>query len=113
TTVNCSATVARQIVRRSEDFAETVEGVDGVVALTHGSGCGMSSSGEGFDLLRRTLAGYARHPNIGGLVVVGLGCEVNTLGSLEASLGLHASIPVQTFNIQDVGGTIGAIDHGV
>ena len=113
TTVNCSATVARQIVRRSEDFAESVEGVDGVVALTHGSGCGMSSSGEGFDLLRRTLTGYARHPNIGGLVVVGLGCEVNTLGSLEASLGVHASVPVQTFNIQDVGGTIGAIDHGV
>lgn len=113
TTVNCSATVARQIVRRSEDFVEALDGVDGVVALTHGSGCGMSNSGEGFELLRRTLTGYARHPNIGGLVVVGLGCEVNTLDSLEAGLGVQAGVPVEAFNIQDVGGTVAAIDHGV
>jgi altronate hydrolase len=113
TTVNCSATVARQIVRRTEDFVQAVDGVDGVVALTHGSGCGMSDSGEGFDLLRRTLTGYARHPNIGGLVIVGLGCEVNTVGSLEAELGVAASVPVQSYTIQDVGGTVAAIEHGV
>jgi altronate hydrolase len=113
TTVNCSATVARQIARRSEDFVQALDGVDGVVALTHGSGCGMSSSGEGFDLLRRTLTGYARHPNIGGLVVVGLGCEVNAVDSLEAELGVAAGVPVQSFTIQDVGGTVAAIDHGV
>ena len=113
TTVNCSATVARQIARRSEDFVQALDGVDGVVALTHGSGCGMSNSGEGFDLLRRTLTGYARHPNIGGLVVVGLGCEVNAVDSLEAELGVVAGVPVQSFTIQDVGGTVAAIDHGV
>jgi altronate hydrolase len=113
TTVNCSATVARQIARRSEDFVQALDGVDGVVALTHGSGCGMSNSGEGFDLLRRTLTGYARHPNIGGLVVVGLGCEVNAVDSLEAELGVAAGVPVQSFTIQDVGGTVAAIDHGV
>jgi altronate hydrolase len=113
TTVNCSATVARQIVRRSEDFVESVDGVDGVVALTHGSGCGMSDSGAGFDMLRRTLTGYARHPNIGGLVVVGLGCEVNTVGSLVTELGVVTGIPVESYTIQDVGGTVAAIDHGV
>jgi altronate hydrolase len=113
TTVNCSATVARQIVRRSEDFVETIDGVDGVVALTHTSGCGMSNSGEGFDLLRRTLAGYSGHPNIGGLIVVGLGCEVNTVSSLVAQLGVAAHVPVESYTIQDVGGTVAAIDHGV
>ena len=51
--------------------------VDGVVALTHGSGCGLAGSGEGFELLRRTLTGYARHPNFAALLVLGLGCEVN------------------------------------
>jgi altronate hydrolase len=113
TTVNCSATVARQIARRTEDAAEAVDGVDGVVALTHGTGCGMTDRGEGWDLLRRTLAGYARHPNIGGLVVVGLGCEVNAVSSLMADLGVGAHVPVESYTIQDVGGTRAAIDHGV
>ena len=86
TTVNCSATVAKLVVRRTEDEIAALhpDGVDGVVALTHGSGCGMADSGPGWDVLRRTLTGYARHPNIGGIVVVGLGCEVNDLSSLVA-----------------------------
>jgi altronate hydrolase len=113
TTVNCSATVARQIARRTEDAAETVDGVDGVVALTHGTGCGMTDHGEGWELLRRTLAGYARHPNIGGLVVVGLGCEVNAVSSLMGDLGVRADVPVESYTIQDVGGTAAAIDHGI
>jgi altronate hydrolase len=113
TTVNCSATVARQIARRTEDAAADVDGVDGVVALTHGTGCGMTDRGEGWDLLRRTLAGYARHPNIGGLVVVGLGCEVNVIGSLVADLGIRADVPIESYTIQDAGGTAAAIDHGV
>ena len=121
TTVNCSATVARQIVRRTEDAvaAEHDGAVDGVVALTHGTGCGMASQGEGWDLLRRTLRGYARHPNIGGLVVVGLGCEVNDLRSLTADLeaevhaDLHPGLPVEAFTIQDAGGTAAAVARGV
>jgi altronate dehydratase len=71
TTINCSATVARKVARITEDEADGVEGVDGDVALTHGTGCVMAARGEGWELLRRTLAGYARNPNIGGLVVVG------------------------------------------
>lgn len=94
TTVNCSATVARKVARLTEDDAEGVEGVDGVVALTHGTGCGMAAQGEGWDLLRRTLAGYARNPNIGGLVVIGLGCEVNTVTGLMADLGVAEHVPV-------------------
>jgi altronate hydrolase len=113
TTVNCSATVARQIARRTESVAETVDGVDGVVALTHGSGCGMSDRGEGWDLLRRTLTGYARHPNIGGVVVVGLGCEVNEVRSLVGDLGVAEHVPVESYTIQDAGGTAAAIDRGV
>jgi altronate hydrolase len=114
TTVNCSATVARQVVRRTEDEIAALvgDGVDGVVALTHGTGCGMASSGEGWDLLRRTLAGYARHPNIGALVVLGLGCEVNAVSSLMDDLGLAEHVPVESFTIQDAGGTAAAVAHG-
>ena len=115
TTVNCSATVAKQIVRRTEDeIAEMhAEGVDGVVALTHGTGCGMANSGPGWDVLRRTLTGYARHPNIGGLVVVGLGCEINVMGSLVDEMDLPEWLPLSSFTIQDVGGTAAAVKEGV
>ena len=114
TTVNCSATVARQVVRRTEDEVAALyaEGVDGVVALTHGTGCGMASRGAGWDVLQRTLQGYARHPNIGALVVLGLGCEVNAVSGLMADLGLDGEIPVESFTIQDAGGTAAAIAQG-
>ncbi|EHR61141.1 UxaA family hydrolase [Saccharomonospora cyanea] len=112
TTVNCSATVARQIVRRTEDEVAELDGVDGVVALTHGTGCGMAADGDGWRLLRRTLSGYARHPNIGALVVVGLGCEVNAVDSLMAELGVAGHVPVESYTIQDAGGTVEAISRG-
>ena len=114
TTVNCSATVARQVVRRTEDEVAALhgEGVDGVVALTHGTGCGMANKGEGWDVFQRTLRGYARHPNIGALVVLGLGCEVNAVSDLMDTLGTAATLPVESFTIQDAGGTAAAIAQG-
>ena len=110
TSVNCAATVARQVARRFEDV--DLPGVDGVVALTHGSGCGMADHGPGWEILRRTLSGYARHPNIGGVVVVGLGCEVNELSGLVKELGVDDHVPVESFSIQDVGGTAAAVAEG-
>ncbi|SHN48096.1 UxaA family hydrolase [Cryptosporangium aurantiacum] len=111
TTVNCSATVAKLVARRTEDHVGALhaDGVDGVVALTHGSGCGMADSGPGWDVLRRTLTGYARHPNVGGVVVVGLGCEVNALSSLVEEI----DVPVASYTIQDAGGTAAAVTEGV
>lgn len=115
TTVNCAATVAKQIARRTEipleDFAD--RGVDGIITLAHGTGCGMASSGEGFDILRRTLTGYAEHPNVGALVVIGLGCEVNAMTSLVDQLNLREDVPLASFTIQESGGTTAAIDRGV
>ena len=113
TTVNCSATVARKVARMTEDECADADGVDGVVALTHGTGCGMASRGEGWDVLQRTLAGYARHPNIGGLVVVGLGCEVNAVAGVMADLGVAEHVPVASYTIQELGGTRAAVDAGV
>jgi altronate hydrolase len=111
TTVNCSATVAQHIARHF-DLVDLPEGVDGVVALTHGSGCGLEAKGPAWETLRRTLVGYATHPNIGGLVVVGLGCEVLTLAQFLADLGV-TDIPTVAYTIQDVGGTKAAVRHGV
>jgi altronate hydrolase len=114
-TVNCSATVARAIaetVSRSgvlDDFPN----IDGIVALTHGSGCGMNSTGEGMDVLRRTIAGYATHPNIAGALLVGLGCETNGLGALITARRLEEGDRLAAMNIQDTGGTRLCVEAGV
>jgi altronate hydrolase len=108
TSVNCSATVARMVAAQFSEGSELLAGypnVDGVVALTHGSGCGMAGAGEGFELLSRTLSGYARHPNFAALLVIGLGCEVNQVRALTEGFDLAQSTPLLPMTIQDMGGT--------
>jgi altronate hydrolase len=64
-------------------------------------------------LLRRTLAGYARHANFAGVLVVGLGCEANQISSLFGAENLQEGPLLRTFSIQDTGGTAKTIAHGV
>jgi altronate hydrolase len=113
-TVNCSATVCRGI---AEHFGRAAlaefPNVDGVVALTHGSGCGMDSNGESMTVLRRTLAGYARHANFAGVLVVGLGCESNQISALFGAEHLQEGPLLRSFTIQDTGGTTRTIAKGV
>jgi altronate hydrolase len=118
TSVNCSATVARAIADhfRRDINPQSLEGypnVDGVVALTHGGGCAMDSDGEPLRVLRRTLGGYARHANFGALMVVGLGCETNQISGLMEQEGLQESHRLQTFSIQDTGGTRKTVARGI
>jgi len=121
TSVNCSATVARFVAdafRRDPMTGHNpladYPNVDGVVALTHRTGCGMDSSGEGIALLRRTIAGFARHPNFSHVFMLGLGCESNQLDELvdrERLLRTRAIVPI--LNIQTAGGTRKAVERGV
>ena len=115
TSVNCSAQAARRIAAAfsAPGALDGFPNVDGVVALTHGTGCGMAGSGEGFELLRRTLTGYAHHPNFGALLVVGLGCEVNQVAALTAGFDLPADVPVVSMGIQDLGGSVATVREGV
>ena len=116
--VNCSATVARAI---ADHFSRTTNpsalaafpNVDGVVALTHGSGCGMDTEGLGMQVLERTMAGYATHPNFGAVLAIGLGCEANQLKSWLSHSGLTEGKTLQTFNIQDSGGTAKTVAKGI
>jgi altronate hydrolase len=113
--VNCSATVAKHIaegVKRS-GILEGYPNVDGVVALVHGSGCCASADDEGFDILRRTLWGYARHPNFAAVLMVGLGCEVNQIPAFMEAYGLQEGAPVHTFVMQETGGTRQTIAEGI
>ncbi|MFM8767303.1 MAG: UxaA family hydrolase [Rubrivivax sp.] len=118
TSVNCSATAARAIADhfrrdvRPEVLAD-YPNVDGVVALTHGMGCATDSEGEELRVLRRTLGGYARHANFAAVLVVGLGCETNQIQGLIAQEGLAEGANLQTFSIQDTGGTAKTVARGV
>src|SRR5678815_3877695 len=113
TSVNCSATVARTIARHFENRLDDYPNVDGVVALTHKTGCGMDSEGEATHLLRRTIAGYARHPNFFSSQLVGLGCEANQINMLLSSQQLKRSDKLGAFTIQEKGGTRKAVESGI
>jgi len=118
TSVNCSATVARAIADRFRrdvhpDALAKYPNVDGVIALTHGAGCATDSAGEPLQVLRRTLGGYARHPNFAAILVVGLGCETNQISGLMEQESLSTSTQFHTFNIQETGGTAKTVAHGV
>jgi len=108
--VNCSATVVRRIARRFED--RLPEGIDAVAPFTHSSGCGMAKAGEGIETLERTLTGYARNPNFGGVLMIGLGCEVAQIDEMLARHGLAPGARLRTLTIQDAGGTAEAIERG-
>jgi altronate hydrolase len=115
TSVNCSATAAKMIADqfRRPGLLDEFPNVDGVVALTHGTGCGMADDGEGIAVLRRTLAGYAEHPNFAGFLMLGLGCEVNQIRGVSEGWRLDPSRPVATMTIQEQGGTLATVRAGV
>jgi altronate hydrolase len=117
TSVNCSAHVASLVAdmfRRNpftdDDPLAKYPNVDGVVALTHKTGCGMSE-GDGLRLLRRTLGGYARHANFSHIVMLGLGCEVNQIGGLMEEQRLAGRL--KAMDIQSMGGTRKTVAAGV
>ena len=113
-TVNCSATVSKYVADAFRgDALKAFPNVDGVVPITHSTGCGMGSTGEGIDLLRRTIAGYARHANFAGILIIGLGCEANQMGALMFTQGLKEGALLHTMTIQDSGGTAKAVAEGV
>ena len=117
TSVNCSAHVASVVAdafKRNPftgaDPLADYPNVDGVVALTHKTGCGMTG-GEPLALLRRTLGGFARHVNFSAVIVMGLGCEVNQIGGLMEEQRLAGRL--RTMDIQDMGGSRKTVAAGI
>jgi altronate hydrolase len=112
--VNCSATVIKNIAAHfTPERLAAYPNVDGVVAFAQTSGCGMSSPSYHFDVLRRTIAGYVRHPNLAGALIVGLGCERNQVSDLVASQDLKLGSSLRTLVMQDTGGTRATIRAGI
>jgi len=89
--------------------------VDGVVAIPHNKGCGCQD-GSTIDVMLRTLSNYADHPNVGGVILIDLGCEKTNLSQVEKYLLNREKPfdkPVAKIGIQDVGGTQAAIQRGL
>jgi altronate hydrolase len=116
--VNCSASVSRYVTERFKgpEFRRDFPNVDGVVAFTHKGGCSLDM-GEPLRLLQRVFAGLARHPNIAGYVMIGLGCEVNQIERLRDDFALGKPREGETapvfMNIQGLGGVRKTVEAGV
>ncbi len=114
TSVNCSATAARMIADHfTPEVLADYPNVDGVAAFVHGTGCGMAGDGDGFEALQRVMWGYARHPNHAGVLMVGLGCEMNQIDWLLEAYGLKQGPLFQTMNIQSVAGLRRTVELGI
>ena len=95
-TVGCVARTAERIAARAA--AEVGDAVDGVHAFTHPHGC--SQLGQDLASTRRILASLACHPNAGGVLIVGLGCEENQLADLLAAIPAERRGAIRTLSAQ-------------
>ncbi len=118
--VNCSASVSKHIARHfDQSILKDFPNVDGIVAFTHGEGCAMRYGGLKHQMLNRVLGGIARHPNIGGYLMIGLGCEQAALGYLiedqhlvQIDHGNEKKAPL-VMSMQDQGGTRKTVEAGI
>jgi altronate dehydratase len=116
-TSNCSSHVTTEIAERLKDVRSGTHGVDGVVGIPHQEGCG-HSQGEDTWQLERTIAGMIYHPNVGAVLIVSLGCEVNQLSIYTGTtqLGQQAFRKgklIVGLEMQSSGGTRQTIEKGV
>lgn len=115
TSVNCSTTVAGFIAREVErsGILDDYPNIDGIVALKQANGCIIDYRGVIFDTLKKTTWGYATNPNMGGVIMVGLGCEGFQIPKLKEAYGVTENDTFRTMTIQEVGGTKKTVEAGV
>lgn len=115
TSVNCSASVANFIAKEIErsGILDDFPNVDGVIPLVHGGGCALDVKGEGYEVLKRTQWGYATNPNMGAVLMVGLGCEGFQIPRWKEAYGIEEGETFRSLVIQEVGGTKKTVMKGV
>lgn len=114
-TVNCSATVCRRVADhfQKSNVLDAYPNIDGVIAYSHTLGCAITPDSYGFDVLQRTLMGCAFNPNVGAVVIIGLGCEGNQAQFLLDRYGLAEDDRLHSFSIQEAGGTKASIKRAI
>ena len=105
--VNCSATVCSAVADyfNNKGGLDGIDNIDGVVAFTHGGGCALNTAEEGYRYLTGVIAGYVNHPNVGGALLIGLGCETNQIPALMDAHGLREGPTLRHMTLQETGGT--------
>lgn len=93
-TVGCVNNIARRLAERT-----------GALCFTHPYGC--SQLGDDQKITQLILRGLILHPNAGGVLVLGLGCENNNIGEMKKVLGDIDTQRVRFLNVQDCGDEIG------
>ncbi len=117
--VNCSATVCKYVAERFDRaLLKQYPNIDGILPIMHQTGCGLQYAGEAHQMLALTLAGFAKHPNVGAFLIIGLGCETGTIGYLmehEKLVQIGAPTPQRppAISMQDLGGTAAAVEEGM
>ena len=115
TSVNCSTTVAGFIVKEIErsGILAGYPNIDGIIALKQANGCVVDYRGVIFDTLKKTTWGYATNPNMGGVIMVGLGCEGFQIPKFKAAYGVVENDLFRSMTIQETGGTRKTVAAGV
>ncbi len=115
TSVNCSATAAKQIAREVErtGLLEDYPNVDGMVPIVHGAGCCIGTDDEAFRMLQRTIWGHARHGNFASVLMLGLGCEANQIPLMLEAFGNPPEEAFHYTTLQREGGTRKTVDEAV
>jgi altronate hydrolase len=114
-TVNCSATVTKLVTQHfsAPGALDAYPNVDGIVPITHSFGCCIDHDGEGIQQLRRTIGGYAKHPNFAGVLIIGLGCEANQMGAMFVAEGVQPGPLMVPLVMQEQGGTQKTVDAAI
>ena len=109
-TVNCSATVTKMISEKikQSNILKDFPNIDGIVPITHSTGCGMNTESEGMQIFQRTIDGFKNHPNFSHVFVLGLGCECAQVDIFKDNVKQHDRVHFLT--IQDEGGTKKIVD---
>lgn len=115
TSVNCSASAAKHLVREAEKsgLLEQYPNVDGIVPIIHGAGCCIGTDDEAFRKLQSAIWGYANHPNFASVLLLGLGCEANQIPLMLETYGRANDDSFQYYTLQDVGGTRKSVEKGL
>lgn len=114
--VNCSSSATRRVAEhvRTSGILAGYPNVDGVIALPVKGGCGTHVGSQYLHVLQRTLTGIADHPNVGGYVVLSLGCEVNEPEAMLEIGGVDPSaLDAPILQIQALGGFRETVRRGV
>lgn len=115
TSVNCSASAAKHLVREAEKsgLLNQFPGVDGIVPIVHGAGCCIGTNDEAFRKLQSVIWGYATHPNFASVLLLGLGCEANQIPLMLEAYGKLDDQSIDYYTLQSAGGTRKTIEKGL